>query len=305
MKGVMIRVLFGENSFELERALARIVAEFGAEPERLSGESLTKADLMSVLHGANLFSDKRLVIVRYLSDNASVWESLSGISDANNDVVLVESKLDRRSKTYKNLQKVARLQEFVNFETRDFYKVQQWVSEEARTIKLNLNKNVIQYLTEVVGQDQWRLAQALDKLALLDKADITTAIIDEVIEKGIDHDVFRIFENAMAGKTKAVVRTLNDLEQTEEVYRLFGLLLSQVFNLTALVFSKQTPAEVARQLGVSPYSLGNLKKFSDSVTKQKMRKVLKMFNQADLELKTTSLDSWLVVKGLLTKISKL
>ncbi|MDR1032483.1 MAG: DNA polymerase III subunit delta [Candidatus Nomurabacteria bacterium] len=301
----MIKVLFGENSFELERALKRTVAEFGAEPERVNGDNLARHDLTNMLQGSTLFAERRLVIIRHLSDNSAVWDGLAEIGEADNDVVLVEHKLDKRSRVYKNLQKVADLQEFTSFESRDFYKVQQWTAQEATALGLNLNKKVIRYLTEVVGQDQWRLAQALDKLSLLGDVDITTAIIDENIEKGAEHDAFGIFEAAMRGKLKSAIHTLDGLEQTEDVYRLFGLLTSQAFNLAALVFSKQAPVTVAAELGVSPYSLGGLKKFSDDVTKQKMRKVLKLFNQADQELKTTSLDSWLVVKNLITKIAKL
>ncbi|MDR0397641.1 MAG: DNA polymerase III subunit delta [Candidatus Nomurabacteria bacterium] len=301
----MIRVLFGENSFELERELARITANFDGEPERVSGEGLTKSGLADVLHGTTLFTSERLIVVRYLSDNGEVWERLIDIKSASNYVVLVESKIDKRSRVYKNLQSVAEMQEFTPFEARDFYKVQQWVGEEAASLGLDLNKKIVQYLTEVVGQNQWKLAQALDKLALLDKRDIDEAIINELIEKSADQNVFKVFENAMQGKTKSVLKALDDMHENEDFFRFFGLLVSQAFNLTVLVFSKKTPAELAQKLGVSPYGLGNLKKFSGEVSKRKMRRVLRMLNATDLELKTTNLEPKLVVKNLLVKISKL
>jgi DNA polymerase-3 subunit delta len=300
----MIQVFYGENSFELERALSRVVAETGVTPEKIDGEKLGKADLPNILQGASLFEPERLVIVRYLSDSAETWEALAGYDYADNDVILVEGKIDKRSKTYKHLKDVAEMREFLYFFSRDFYKVQEWVEAEIASLGLEMNKKVAQHLVNTVGQNQWQLAQALDKLSLVG-GEITAETIDELIDKSVDQNVFAIFENALSGQTQAVVRTLNELELTEDVYRLFGLLTSQVFNLAALVYGDKTPAEVAKDLGVSPYALGNLSRLAREVSKPQMHDILQMFLRADEDLKTTSLDSWLVVKNLLVRITKI
>ncbi|MDR0590953.1 MAG: DNA polymerase III subunit delta [Candidatus Nomurabacteria bacterium] len=301
----MIKVFFGDGSFELERMLERTTANCDAEVERLAGDSLTKNDLLNILQGTSLFTDKRLVVVRHLSDNTEVWEQLAETSGSDNDIILVETKLDKRSKVYKNLQRVADLQEFGAYSERDAYKIQQWLKEEAKLLGLELNNKIVQYLTEVVGLNQWQLAQALDKLSLLDE-EITTSRIDEIVEPSIEQGVFGIFEAAVQGKTKHVVSSLDKLELVEEPQKLLGLFISQALNLAALVFSGgKTPADVAAELGVHPFVMSNLKKVSDQVSKPKMRKILGMFNQTDREIKTASVDAWLAVKNLLVRVSKL
>jgi DNA polymerase III delta subunit len=122
----MITLLTGENSFENERALQRLVAASTVSIERVDGASLEMKQLPDLLMGATLFADKRLVVIRNLSENKSLWNDfgtwLPRVSD-DIHLVLVEPKPDKRTKTYKDLQKVASIQESKAWTDRDGMKL--------------------------------------------------------------------------------------------------------------------------------------------------------------------------------------
>ena len=100
----MITLLIGENSFEIQRALDDIIADFDGNVEKIEGSELQVSQLPDIFMGGSLFADKRLVVIRNLSENKSVWPVLGDWTDKISDdihVVLVDAKPDKRTSTYK------------------------------------------------------------------------------------------------------------------------------------------------------------------------------------------------------------
>ncbi len=98
----MITLLSGENSFEIDRQLRQIVAEFGGAAEKFDGVELEVRQLPDLLMGMSLFAAQRLVIIRELSANKGVWEVLPEWLERQSEdthVVLIEPKPDKRTKT--------------------------------------------------------------------------------------------------------------------------------------------------------------------------------------------------------------
>lgn len=99
----MIRVFYGED-----RILARkmIDRQLGADYEVIEAESLQADDMASVFLGVSLFGDARSILVKDLSANKDCWDILPKfVDDCTHNIVLWESKLDKRSATYKTLSK--------------------------------------------------------------------------------------------------------------------------------------------------------------------------------------------------------
>ena len=65
----MITLLIGENSFEIERALAKIAVAFDGQAEKMDGSELETKQDPDLLMGRTLFAAKRLFIIKSLSDN--------------------------------------------------------------------------------------------------------------------------------------------------------------------------------------------------------------------------------------------
>lgn len=292
----MITVLTGPNSFEIDQALKKIIAEFGGLPEKVDGESLELKQLPDLLMGSSLFADKRLVIIKGLSQNSSIWEKLpEWIGRISDDirVVLVDEKLDKRTTTYKELKKVANVQEFVEWTDRDRSLAETWVVNQARSLDLDLDKKLAHHLVERVGLDQWQLASALEKLSLLDE--VTAESIDNSIEANPAENVFLLFELALDGHNKRVHDMLATLELTEEPYKLFALLSSQAFQLAAVAAAGDGDSPT-KDFAIHPFVASKLSRHAKKLGKSGTKQVLQAFAQADSDMKLSKADPWLLIE---------
>jgi DNA polymerase-3 subunit delta len=299
----MITLLAGENSFEVNQALQAIARAFDGVAERIDGSELELRQLPDLLMGGTLFASHRLVIIKQLSDNKTVWSSLGDwLSRVSDDIhlVLVDAKPDKRTKTYKDLQKVATITEFKPWSDRDTTKAEQWVAGEAKLLSCEIDAASIRLLVHRVGPDQWLLHQALQKLAVIDI--ITPEIITELIDANPTENVFELFEAALRGNAVKVKHMIATLELTEDPYRLFGLLSGQAFQLAALAVAGDKPsAEVAKDLGVHPYGLGKLTTYARQLGRSGAKQVVNAFAEADAGIKSSATDPWLLIERALMK----
>lgn len=301
----MITVLTGENSFETERLLERIVRDFGGRPERIDGEVLELKRLPDLLVGLSLFATKRLVVIKNMSANKTPWTAFGEwVSRVSDDIhlVLIEPKLDKRTKTYKTLQKVATIHESKLWTERDTLKAEQWATEEVKNLGAALDKKSAQALVAWVGVDQWLLYQALSKLSLLDT--ITPEIIEHIIEPNPTENAFQLFEAALKGDEKKVMKVLRVLERSEDPFRLFGLVSGQAFQLAALSVADVPDQKVASDMGVHPFVISKLSPFSKKLGKNGAKKIVEIFAEADTGLKTSVAEPWLLIERALVKTAK-
>lgn len=298
----MITLLTGENSFEIARTLDEIVRNFDGVPEKIDGSELELDRLPDLIMGGTLFATERLVIIRDLSENKKIWEVLPEWLDRVSDevhLVLVEPKPDKRAKTYKALQKAATVKSFEPWDERDVFAAEKWTQEEAKRHGLDLDKKCVRLLVERVGLDQWLLYHALEKLAVLDE--VTPEIIESVIDANPSEKVFNLLDAALRGDTDKVHTMVRTLERSEDPYKTFGLLAGQVFQLAVLATSNKRPAEVATDIGAHPYALGKLAPHAERIGKAGVKKIVKIFADTDIAMKSVSADPWLQVEKALMK----
>lgn len=299
----MITVLTGDNSFEIARAVTKIADDFSGAAERVDGSELDLSQLPDLLMGATLFAEQRLVIIKQLSDNKAVWTAFGDwLKRVSPDVhlVLVESKLDKRTGVYKDLQKAATITEYKAWTERDIAKAEQWAANEMTTIGKAIDQPSVRALVKRVGVDQWMLYQALQKLSVLDT--ISPDTIAEHIDANPIENVFDLFESALKGNAVKIRQMIETLALGEDPYRLFGLLSGQAFQLAALASGDDRPStEVAKDLGVHPYGLGKLAPYARRLGRKGTRKVVAAFAEADAAMKTSTTDPWLLIERALIK----
>ena len=299
----MITFLTGENTFEIEQKIAQIIDDFGGVAERIDGSELDIKQLPDLLMSATLFADKRLVIIKNLSENKAIWANfadwLPRISD-DIEVVLVDSKPDKRTVTYKELKKSARVIECEPWSERDELKAVKWVSEQAEKMGLKLNTKSAQLIVRRAGVDQWSLFHTLEKLVLI--SDITDETIESVVDIHPSENVFNLFDAALAGNRQKVVQMLRTLELTEDPYRLFALLSGQAFQLASVAVSEPSDT-VAKDLGVSPYAISKLTSTAKKLGRNGARKVVATFAEADDDMKLSRAEPWLLIERALMQLS--
>lgn len=302
----MITVLVGENSFEIDRAKRALVQRFDGGAETFDGSDIELKQLPDLLMGGTLFATERLVIIKNMSDNKTIWpvfgDWLPRISD-DIHLILIEPKLDKRTKTYKDLQKVATITEYKPWSERDTAQAEQWVAGEAKVLGCEIDRDAIRLLVRRVGVDQWLLHQALYKLAVYDT--VTQELIMDAIDANPVESVFEVFEAALKGDTMRLKQILTTLAVTEDPYRLFGLLSGQAFQLAAVaVADGRSDTEVAKDIGVHPYGLGKLSGYARRLGRAGVRQAIDAFSEADSVMKSSATDPWLLIERALIKVSQ-
>lgn len=298
----MITALVGENSFAVHDELGRIIAASNASPERFDGTELELRHLPDLFMGATLFASERLVIIRNLSQNNSMWSQLSDwlerVADSTH-LVLVDEKPDKRTAAYKALKSGGAVKEFPVWTDKDRSAAEQWVVERAAKENVVLDRSLSRHLVTRVGVDQWQLASALKKLAVLSA--ITPASIDEHIDANPTESVFQLLELALQGKQRQVYSILQTLELTEEPYRLFALLSSQVVQLAAVGLAGKDDAP-AKDFAIHPYVAGKLAQQARALGPKGIRRALSVFAKADADLKLSRGEPWLVIQKALASL---
>lgn len=301
----MITFLVGENSFESERALRDITSRFDGSPEILDGSELQLAQLPDVLMGASLFNDARMVIIKNLSENKTIWPVFSDwIERISSDihVVLVDAKPDKRTLTYKTIKQHADVKEFPAWGDRDTHIAESWVAGEARALEISIDKKCVQLLVRQIGNDQWQLFRALEKLALVDE--VTAEVIDDVIDKNPVENVFNLFETALSGDAATLKRILKNLENTEDVFRLSALLSSQALQLAAIAVASDSD-NPGKDFGIHPFVLSKLAKIAKRLKRTDVIKIVTIFAEADDDMKVSKADPWLLVERSLMKLANI
>lgn len=300
----MITLLTGENSFELDRALHASTAHFSGVAEIIDGSDIELRQLPDLLMGATLFTNERLVIIKNLSENKSVWADFGDWTARVSDdvhLLLVEPKPDKRTRTYKEIQKSATVQNFEKWGDRDYSQAEKWTIGEAQTMGFDLDKKSAQALISRLGMDQWELYHALEKLSVMES--VSPEIINNVIDAQPSENVFNLFEAALQGNAGKVSTMIRTLELTEDPYMVFGLLSGQAFQLAALAVSDEPQPQVAKDIGAHPFALGKLASHAKRLDRTGAKKVIVAFAEADQAMKTSGGEPWLLIERALTKIA--
>ena len=298
----MIHLLHGDNEFEKQAALAALVGD--ADVVRYDGEELTLADMQEITIGQTLFSQSAVYVISKLRENFAIWSRLSELPfDDDKTVILLESKLDKRTKTYKWLQKTAKTQEFVPLSDRQKPQLISWCEVQARERGYRLTRTQIGTLIDRLGFDQLRLSNFLDQLALAEN--ITNELINDLVPLARSENVFDLFVAALSKDYEMVHNIISYLESESGVdgaYQTMGLLASQATNLVALVLSGGDNKTVAADLSVNPYVLQRLSSSARTVDIEHLRRINDALFQADLQMKTTGVNPWLLIETALVDL---
>ena len=298
----MIHLLHGDNEFEKRAALAALVGD--ADVMRRDGEALTLADIQEITIGQTLFTQSSVYVISRLSENPDIWPRLPEILfDDDNTIILVESKLDKRTKTYKWLQKTTKTQEFVALGDRQKPQLITWCETQTHERGYRLTRTQIGTLVDRLGFDQLRLSNFLDQLALA--GNITNELINDLVPLARSENVFDLFVAALSKDYETVHNIISYLESEsglDGAYQTMGLLASQATNMAALVLAGGDNKTVAADLSVNPYVLQRLSSSARTVDIEHLRWINDALFQADLQMKTTGVNPWLLIETALVSL---
>ena len=292
----MIILIVGENSFERSQELERIAQAATSPVERFEGTELELRQLPDLLMAATLFQDERTITIDTLSANKALWEALPEWLDRLADtttLVLVEPKPDKRTKTYKQLLERAVVRKVEPWSDRDQGKAVAWISAQAKARSVTLSGELATHIVDRAGTDQWALFHAIDTLALLDS--ITVRDIDLLVEPHPRENVFRLFELLINANHAELQELLGALRLSSDPHSILALLASQAYQLAALSLAAESD-NPQKDFMVHPFVASKLKGYVRRVDAAFIATLIDKLCEADLRLKTSSVDPWLVLE---------
>jgi len=304
----MIRLLTGENNYEIRQRRALLIAEFreGKSDEAVTivdGSTVTIDELPQLLMGASLFAPERLIVIDDAHAQKPVWEKLAeylpqvgeGI-----DAVLVAGSADKRTKTYKWLQKNA---EVITSSNLGEPQLVSWIQNKAREKGVEIAPNVARYLVEYTAGDQWQLANDIDKLSLSGQT-VTAELIRDILIPNPTSSAFDLLDAALAGQGKRVNELLNGVRSHEDPYRFFGLLSNQIFAILIIAAAGDRPADtIARDSGLHPFVVRKTQPLARRMNATDRARLASLAATTDMQLKSSGQDPWILVTALLKSIS--
>ena len=295
----MIHFLYGENDYALTRVAARITEEFTEEHgshslAQYEGEDVQLSDLPQLLQGQSLFSDAKLIVIRGASTNKSLWEGLSDFlgSAGDVDLLIIEGKPDKRTRTFKWLQKHAETRECKLLDERETIS---WLEAEARRMGITCTHDAAAFLVRYSGTDQWRLHNDLEKLSLADKP-ITKDLIEQLIEPNPSASVFDLLDAILSGRHEDAQKLLSIVRVYEEPYKFMGLFVSQLYALALCVVADHRPSQaIAKDAGIHPYVAQKTLGLARNIDRDRLKHIVSRVEECDTAMKSTGADPWTLI----------
>lgn len=107
----MIKVFYGEDRVRAKQEIKKFLGT--KDYEIIEGIDLSPTDLPSIFLGTSLFAEQRSILIRDITPNKPAYEKLPNYLNTPHKIAILESKLDKRSATYKELKDRIEFKEFI------------------------------------------------------------------------------------------------------------------------------------------------------------------------------------------------
>jgi len=225
---------------------------------RIDGAAASVQELTAALEAVPFLASSRLVIVEGVVANKAVAGQLAGLLARVPDTtvaVFVEREVDQRTAAFKTLKTCDRV---VKFEPLSGVRLPAWVRDEAGRLGGRMDAQAARVLVDLAGEDQWRLAEELNKLVNYDPQ-VTPATVQALVVPGIERSIFDLVESMTSGRSSEALHQYRELlaQKQSEIY----VLTMIQWQLRNLLLAKTAPAglspgELAQAAGLSPFVAG-------------------------------------------------
>ena len=293
----MVITLTGENAFTLQTALKELINNYKTEfgdmgLERLDGEEAEFQKMYDALTTLPFLVSKKMVVLRAPSANKEWLENsqrlLSDLPGAT-DVILIETKLDRRLGYYKFLKAATDFREFPELDENGLTK---WLSDQAKVRKGSLSLADARFLVERVGASQQLLNNELDKLLLYDPQ-ITRSIIELLTEPAPQSSIFDLLDAAFAGDQSRAIKLYDEQRALKvEPQQIIAILTWQLRILAVIkTAGGRTAEQIAREASIAPYVIRKSSSITHRLDVNDIKQIVGEALALDVRLKTESVDA--------------
>lgn len=270
-----IYLVLGTEKFLQEQVRQAFLSRFAVSKDDLNFAQfdLEKDSLELVIQEAEsmpFFGDQRLIFmerpfVLTAEKKSSVPEQnldvlINYIKDPVTTSVLVifaeYEKLDERKKVSKLLKKNAAV---INVQPMKEQDVRRYLQQTLSVEEIDMDRQAFELFLRLTDLNLSKAMNELEKLRLYSggKQKITTTVLEALIPKTLEHNVFDLTNDVLQGKVEEALRLYDDLLlQGEETIKINAILIAQIrLLLQTKVLAKigYQQANIAETLNIHPY----------------------------------------------------
>lgn len=305
----MILAFVGDNTHSRDVAAHEYIDGFvkihgDIAVDRYRGEDLTPQQLLDSITTAPFLTQKRLVIVRgYMANKqlAEIIESVNSSIADTTDLVLIEDRLDSRSKSTAILKKLIDTREFSQLDSENLYN---WIVDYANTINAKISYKDAIYLTERIGPNQQMLSSELKKLALYN-TNITNESINALTTYLPSSSIFAMLDALFNGNLKKALELYDEqTQQGMDARAILGMIIWQLHTLAIVISAGAIVAsDIVAVSKLSPFVVRKNQAIAKKINKTRLIDIYNKVLIADRTIKTNKAKPEEVVLTLLTEIA--
>jgi len=290
----MILYLYGDNSFAISQQVRAITKKYrdstgsDGDMQNIDVHENGIQSLLSSLSIMPMFVTSRLIIASNLAKAKPTPEQIDAIISETADttnLIITDPNPDKRTSMHKKFSKLKGANEFKKLTGSELTK---WVTMEVKKNQAEISPTDIKYLIDKVGEDQWTLANEIQKLASYSHK-ITKTTIDELAVPSLENNTFVLTE-ALANKDLS--RVLNLYKDIKLQGHADQLILGAItYQYRTILLALLNNSELNSAYKMSPYSLGKARSLANSYSLDDVKKAYKIISEADINTKTGELSS--------------
>jgi DNA polymerase-3 subunit delta len=307
----MTLFFYGPNAYALRQQIQQMVtayrkkagSDFGLE--RVDGATVKARDLLANLQASPFLATSRLVIVEGVANNKPVAEKLAGMLEqvpASTVAVFVEREVDQRTVAYKSLNKADKV---VKFEHLSGPRLMSWIRREVERLGGKIERPAAIELVDMAGEDQWRLAEEINKLVNY-APEISVESVRKLVTAGTERSIFDMVEAMAAGRAGLALKGYHELlkQRESEIY----VLTMVQWQLRNLLWAKaapsgMSPAELAKVAGMSPYVAGKMMAAQGRVSESMLKSAYSAAANCEFDIKSGKLKAEVAVEQLIWRVA--
>ncbi len=292
----MITTITGDNAFARKQFVDQIREQFIAQHgdfavEQLDGDEATYEKMCEALQSMPFLVTNKLVILKNPGNNkqfAENIEAVMGTIPETTDVILNETKLDKRLTYYKTLKKQTEFREFLQLDEQG---LASWLVEQVKLLGGNLDRTSARHLVERVGTDQMNAYQEIKKLLAYAKT-IDKQSIDLLTQKTSQSTIFELLDASLRGDTQKALQ-LYDEQRLQQVQpqQIIAMLAWQLHILAIIkTAGDRSEQAIASEARMSPFVVGKSRRLVSAISFEDLKRYIKDLFDIDLSLKRSSVD---------------
>lgn len=276
----------------------------------LEGKNLDLKEFSTNLQALPFLSEKRLIILKdFLSrGKAEEQKEIADIIKETPDfciVLFVENESpDKRTSLYKQLQKIATVEEFPPMEPS---KVTKWILEETAIRKGQISQADANFLAIHVGSNLWQLSNEIDKLISAAGGQrnepsspetqsqpapnqITRQLIEALVPASISSSIFKLTDAIGAKDLKGSLKIFKTLvDSGEDTMMIFYMIVRQfrlLIQVRYLSDKRESSDSIARTMKIHLFVALTTSKQCKNFTPAKLKQIYTDLLEVDTRFKT-------------------